>query len=649
MTECPTACLLDLSEPVVEDQTSPEKDSHPSIPDDSELLFNGEEVLIPDLSDKSNSNNNNSLVPLFDPDNLPVVEDTWLDKETFDFDVVLSPSENKKPENYDEDEEIFFGPMGFTEKCVAAVVAAQTPVKPMSPLNPQQLAEMIKEAHGVACLFSNMNFKSGSSSDDGVSPQKRILNTKLFAKSPKHNRTFTRENDSENINPNPIENNHVRTGTFTKDMDVKSLKNSTKEPLKESNVNITKDVKPESKLRKISGIQKPGLKPAYSKLPKSRSASNLPKAMSSDNLLDITGESVRQRYKSGDSEASECSILSDTSEASVTKLPASRTGLNKLKAPLTTGKKLQAPMIKPSLTNLKKGTNSKLTVKNISRQKGPMKSNHTRTTSNSSLDSVSSQSSSISNSSFMSASSNIGQPIIMSRVASASKTNKGPLTKLGGLIKPALQKVTQSDTRRSLNGPMKAMAASKPSGFQNRSFQERKPKSDSAPVITPVKQDKAVKPKRLSSTMGSMGKSSSLGSTGSSGSVTESTPTSTRKRHSLLPTPSKSRPSSTSSVPPSPLSCRSSNSSINSSVTSWLGASISDTNDSPVFETDTIKKLPVKGLVRESPSVMKPRKKLVQNTPDIPVKKPYRWSPLVRKKMDPQDQALHCTKRATKN
>ncbi|XP_050413306.2 G2 and S phase-expressed protein 1 isoform X1 [Patella vulgata] len=671
MTECPTGCLLDLSEPSEVDinlyDENENFDKENSIPvidsielarsDDSDRRnsvticksLDIDDRIFNDVTDKTLTNN----TCILDPHNLPSPDDMWLEKETFDFDLVLSPPESKKDELQDE-EEIFFGPMGFTERCVAAVVARQTPVKPMSPLNPQQLAEVIKEAHGVSCLFTNMK-SGGSSSDDGKSPQKKLISTRLFSKSPRHtkNRTFSIEKDVENISP-PEANNHVRQDTFTKETEVTKLaeqvikRRSIKAPVRDLSATRSSTL---NKTKEENSSNKPGLKPKFSRLPKSRSATNLAKTESQESLVD--NESTRQRYKSGDSEASESSITSDTSDISLSRLSSCRKSFtSNIKAPTSTGKRMQAPMIKQSLTTLNKVGSSKLTVKNLSQQQGPIKLKHTRTNSNSSMDSVSSQTSNVSNSSFMSQSSNIGKPIIKSNItAPAIKgTIKAPLGKFQSkMMKPVIQKKvppSRPETRKSLNGPMKVPQAIKPSTSNiNKSFVDRKTtKSDN----TPVKQEKSVKPKRLSTAMGTLGKSSSVSSTGSSGSITDGTPTSSRKRHSLLPTPSKSRPSSSGSIPASPLSYRSSNSSI-TSISSRLGASLSDATDSPVFELDNNKKAPARRLVKESPSVMKPKKNLVQNTPDIPVTKPSRWSPIVRRKVDLQEQAIQCTKRAAKN
>lgn len=51
---------------------------------------------------------------------------------------------------------MFFGPMGYRERCVSTVVNSITKeTKPLSPLNPRQIAEICKEANAVACRISS--------------------------------------------------------------------------------------------------------------------------------------------------------------------------------------------------------------------------------------------------------------------------------------------------------------------------------------------------------------------------------------------------------------------------------------------------------------------------------------------------------------
>lgn len=77
------------------------------------------------------------------------------------------------PETVEDDEEVFIGPVGFTEKCVATVVSEiaplQEPPKPLSPLKPHQIAEIFKEAQLVVYRINNEETEDGESRDNSES------------------------------------------------------------------------------------------------------------------------------------------------------------------------------------------------------------------------------------------------------------------------------------------------------------------------------------------------------------------------------------------------------------------------------------------------------------------------------------------------
>ncbi|XP_032217787.2 G2 and S phase-expressed protein 1 isoform X2 [Nematostella vectensis] len=78
-----------------------------------------------------------------------------LEDEKFDFDLPLSSDEEQE-----DDDEIFFGPVGHKERCVATnaevhAVAENEDWKPMSPLTAEQIVEIFKEATAVACMLKN--------------------------------------------------------------------------------------------------------------------------------------------------------------------------------------------------------------------------------------------------------------------------------------------------------------------------------------------------------------------------------------------------------------------------------------------------------------------------------------------------------------
>jgi hypothetical protein len=94
----------------------------------------------------------------------------------------------------EEEDEIFFGPVCFTERLKEAVVKEEE-VPPLSPLNAKQFALMVKEANYVAYRIRNSKTSSGSES------------------SPEGSKTSCPSADEE---ISPSIRKHTRSGTFTK-------------------------------------------------------------------------------------------------------------------------------------------------------------------------------------------------------------------------------------------------------------------------------------------------------------------------------------------------------------------------------------------------------------------------------------------------
>ncbi len=71
------------------------------------------------------------------------------------------------------DEEIFFGPVGFTETCVAKAVEDEVKdtevFKPLSPLSIEEMVLVFKEAQTVACRISAAKRDDSSSTDGSTS------------------------------------------------------------------------------------------------------------------------------------------------------------------------------------------------------------------------------------------------------------------------------------------------------------------------------------------------------------------------------------------------------------------------------------------------------------------------------------------------
>ncbi|XP_072181941.1 uncharacterized protein [Diadema setosum] len=97
-----------------------------------------------------------------------------IENETFDFDLSLSPQESHPgPQKSDaeddvcedEEDEVFMGPVGFKEQCVATnAELAIAERKSISPPSAAQFALIFKEACSVALEFEKMSSKDSSSS-----------------------------------------------------------------------------------------------------------------------------------------------------------------------------------------------------------------------------------------------------------------------------------------------------------------------------------------------------------------------------------------------------------------------------------------------------------------------------------------------------
>jgi len=78
--------------------------------------------------------------------------------------LLFSENENEEPgaDMSEKDDEIFFGPVGHTEKCVAVgvneVAQASHRLQPLSPLSATQMAELCREAYTVAYQIEHVDF-----------------------------------------------------------------------------------------------------------------------------------------------------------------------------------------------------------------------------------------------------------------------------------------------------------------------------------------------------------------------------------------------------------------------------------------------------------------------------------------------------------
>ena len=188
----------------------------------------------------------------------------------------------------EDEEEVFLGPVGFREKCIAAGVEEET-FRPLSPLTPGQMAELFKEAYSVAYRIENMKMsessdyspaqstrsavhrrlgsmfkqaqgdrpaspklgKEAAENQENISPRKRLRSG-----------TFTKDSPTNDDEENTGKD-HKRKGTFTKEESVESLVSAS---------NIVSSGKLKTAIGKAVGIPKRGaqtgsrLQPPSSKL-----------------------------------------------------------------------------------------------------------------------------------------------------------------------------------------------------------------------------------------------------------------------------------------------------------------------------------------------------------------------------------------------
>lgn len=157
--ECPVEMLVDFLEPTkvisVNNKESAELECS------TEMLV---DFLKPTVDISVNNKENN------EPDTHLIAN------EEFDFDIPVSPSKCAEADavlaapNEDQEDKVFFGPVGFTEKCIAAGVEEKV-IKPFSPLRPDQWAQLAKEAFQVAYHIGSLkpSDTSASESDDTTS------------------------------------------------------------------------------------------------------------------------------------------------------------------------------------------------------------------------------------------------------------------------------------------------------------------------------------------------------------------------------------------------------------------------------------------------------------------------------------------------
>ncbi|XP_076448611.1 uncharacterized protein LOC143285237 isoform X3 [Babylonia areolata] len=645
---CPVGILIDLSEPTpCEIDNTPEDNKENSAP-----LIDEIEVTRTDNQQDCKLDIENSLKHemVEKPKSLQSQNSAsdvrLIDEEVFDFDLPASPDSGREEggepgRNTVDDEEVFFGPVGFTEKCIAAGVAEVT-VQPLSPLRPDQVAELAKEAYSVACRIAMMNTGEGSVNSTSDSPTKPLkppsfsVRRKLISvdigdndsggEGPSLQNKEPDDKDSEGVSPRK----RRRSGSFSKEGSPDSVFNAaaaaavekgrerrgtfTKEELVESvavSSRTTRSMEKEQRAKAVpvSGIAQPGRQGARRLQPPSklRRYNN-----SQPNLLKPKGATEEGGEEQAHSEGSSVGTIPPVAKRSLqlpraSGLPSSRAS----KLALPSGKSSaaaafhgqkgeggggEAPPASSSSSNSRKSTGI---------PKGPTTKPQ------------------------------LMQPGQLQRKSFAMGRGRNSGAGASSTTGPMKAKPNLGDTVERPHNPALAAAAA----------------GNSQCPSTPAGQRSL--PPRVLSDASTPAKSSS-----STSSVCGSTPGSVNKRMSMLPMSSSKRRSGASSLPPpSPMSLGSSC----SSVSKRSLASSSDAADSPVFDPRASSRLArsrrASGAKEScassdlegpgtSPFAFKPRKPLVQNTPELPKRTLSRWSPLRKPKAVPlEDQVSLCTKR----
>ncbi|XP_072027142.1 uncharacterized protein [Amphiura filiformis] len=143
-----------------------------------------------------------------------VTEADFLENEEFDFDLPVSPvltnaptrvvDEKISPAEEDEDE-VFFGPVGFREQCVAKKTELDSPegIKPMSPLTTEQYVEIFKEATKVALLLKEQGTDNTKCAETEANKSDEPVNQLTVSIS----ELALKPSNEGNITPNKLEMN----------------------------------------------------------------------------------------------------------------------------------------------------------------------------------------------------------------------------------------------------------------------------------------------------------------------------------------------------------------------------------------------------------------------------------------------------------
>ncbi|XP_076074344.1 uncharacterized protein LOC143045610 isoform X1 [Mytilus galloprovincialis] len=679
MEDCPTGLLVDLTNfvdnaPQLFSTSSQEEDKENANPltDSIEIERSGDTERQLSLTLKNSDDIQNRILRDVTEQSLPNSAKKCaspglrlIDDETFDFDLAASPAVRPENISHEEEDEVFFGPICFTERLKQTVVQ-EVEVPPLSPLNASQFALMVKEAKDLAYRIKNSKTSSGSESSPSLSKQScSSTDGEVSPSIRKHNRsgTFTKCQSPLELLPEevrkvlPVIDDSCKKLPDSSQYAVNNVKKCTENvdpDVRESRVTDNRNIKinanPTQHKTSGSRLQLP------SKLQASKLAKPSLKYGSSCESLD-----GKENRINGHESDSNCSIASDCSDVSVGKNSQNKcigkTGIPKtsrLKAP---GSRLNGSFNSSMNNSINTSTNISRGIPKTRQLAVPKSASNTasrgvtpkfgappKSSSSASVKKVE-LSKSVDKKQKSDEPPKRNSPRLQAKQGLNDGKQKAGIPSLKGtfakqsLMNPGeLQKRAHKTVTG--NGPLKA---TQPLDIVNKPVESKPDKKATTrmntSISTPVKQDKCVKPKLLANNFRTPSNSSST-----------STPLSNRRR-SCLPTPQKSSRGSIGSVPESPLSRR--GGSGNSSRLSQL-SSYSSITESPVFNNSVSKSTTKKNggqcsnLVEindKSPSSMKAKSRVVY-TPQLPQKVQSKWSPIRRPRpISKDEEVIKCTKR----
>ena len=110
----------------------------------------------------------------------------------------------------EDEDEVFFGPVGHRERCVKSGLQDEENFKPMSPLNSEQIAELFKEATAVSIFIKSSSLNQSLGNEDVMVDQRENSEIcKILSK------TFSVDDDQENMIMKPDQENGARIAEST--------------------------------------------------------------------------------------------------------------------------------------------------------------------------------------------------------------------------------------------------------------------------------------------------------------------------------------------------------------------------------------------------------------------------------------------------